>query len=60
MGLAIDFFGADRVLWASDHPFWDPNTTHEALAALKLAPGVKQAIEIGNATRLLGLETPAD
>jgi predicted TIM-barrel fold metal-dependent hydrolase len=55
MQLAIDFFGTDHVLFASDHPFWDPNRTHEALAALHLSPRARQAIESDNASRVLGL-----
>jgi aminocarboxymuconate-semialdehyde decarboxylase len=53
--LAIDFFGLDRIIFATDHPFWDPARTHEALAALNLPPGDLEAIESGNAIRVLGL-----
>jgi predicted TIM-barrel fold metal-dependent hydrolase len=54
--LAIDVLGPDRVMFASDHPFWDPRRTHDALAALELESGVLRAIRCDNATRVLGLE----
>jgi predicted TIM-barrel fold metal-dependent hydrolase len=53
--LAIDFFGVDHVIFATDHPFWDPSRTHEALQALKLSPEDLHAIEAGNAIRVLRL-----
>jgi predicted TIM-barrel fold metal-dependent hydrolase len=52
---AIDHFGADRVLYATDHPFWDPARTRDALAAVDLSEADRQAIEEGNARRLLGI-----
>jgi predicted TIM-barrel fold metal-dependent hydrolase len=53
--MAIDFFGLDHVMFATDHPFWDPRRTHDALAALDLGPEDLEAIESGNAARVLGL-----
>jgi predicted TIM-barrel fold metal-dependent hydrolase len=53
--LAIDFLGASHVLFASDHPFWDPARTHEALDELELTPQERAAINGGNARRVLGI-----
>jgi predicted TIM-barrel fold metal-dependent hydrolase len=56
LALGIDLFGADRVLYATDHPFWDPTWTNDALAEVDLSDADREAIEIGNAVRLLGLD----
>src|SRR5262245_55998039 len=57
----LDFFGADRMMFASDMPF-DPEggpgyirDTIAAIAALDLPPAVQQQIYEGNARRLLKL-----
>jgi aminocarboxymuconate-semialdehyde decarboxylase len=54
--MAVDYFGADHVLYATDHPFWDPARTREALAAVELSPEDRDAIESGNARRLLRID----
>jgi len=54
--LVIDYLGADRVLYATDHPFWDPARTREALAEVQLSSGDREAIETGNARRLLRID----
>jgi aminocarboxymuconate-semialdehyde decarboxylase len=51
----IDFFGVEHVLWGSDHPFWDPEWTNEAMAKLDLSDADREAIESGNAMRVLNL-----
>jgi len=56
MQLVIDYLGADRVLYATDHPYWDPAKTNEALAQLDLSDHDRTAIETGNAKRLLRIE----
>lgn len=56
MKLCIDYLGADRVLYATDHPFWDPGKTRDALAEVQLSDEDREAIEVGNARRLLGIE----
>jgi len=55
LSLVIDLLGADRVLYATDHPFWDPARTADAMAAVELSEEDRAAIERGNAERLLGL-----
>jgi predicted TIM-barrel fold metal-dependent hydrolase len=54
--LAIDFFGIQRILFATDHPFWEPQRTHAALADLGLNDKDLAAIQTDNAARLLGLD----
>jgi predicted TIM-barrel fold metal-dependent hydrolase len=57
----LDFFGAERVLFASDCPFDAENgalyiaETIAALASLGLPPATHEAIAFGNAERLFGL-----
>jgi len=55
LSLVVDYLGADRVLYATDHPFWDPARTREAMAEVELSSADREAIESGNARRLLGL-----
>jgi predicted TIM-barrel fold metal-dependent hydrolase len=59
----LDFYGADRVLFASDCPF-DPERgpgyirdTIAILEALDLTPEARDKICFRNAERLLGLKT---
>jgi predicted TIM-barrel fold metal-dependent hydrolase len=53
--LVVDLLGADHVLYATDHPFWDPARTRDALAEASLSDAQRTAIERDNAIRLLGL-----
>jgi aminocarboxymuconate-semialdehyde decarboxylase len=55
LSLAVDYLGTDRVLYATDHPFWDPARTRDALAEVELSEADREAIEVGNAQRLLGI-----
>lgn len=57
MQLGIEFFGADRVLYATDHPFWDPAKTNDALEQVQLSSGDREAIASGNARRLFRMDT---
>lgn len=56
LSLVSDFLGVDRLLYASDHPFWDPARTHDAIAALALDDAARTAIERGNAISVLNLQ----
>jgi predicted TIM-barrel fold metal-dependent hydrolase len=58
----LDFYGADRVLFASDCPF-DPERgpgyirdTIAIIEGLQLSPGDRDKICFGNAERLLGIK----
>jgi predicted TIM-barrel fold metal-dependent hydrolase len=57
--MAIELFGADRVLYATDHPFWRPAWTEAAVADLDLGPEVLRAIEHDNARRVFRLDRGA-
>jgi|1186.fasta_scaffold75898_1 predicted TIM-barrel fold metal-dependent hydrolase len=53
--LVASLLGVDRVLYATDHPFWDPDRTRDALAKMTLSDAERAGIERDNAISLLGL-----
>jgi aminocarboxymuconate-semialdehyde decarboxylase len=53
--LALDVFGADRVVLGTDTPFWDVGRGLETIAALDLPAGQLESICSRNARRLFGL-----
>jgi predicted TIM-barrel fold metal-dependent hydrolase len=60
LSLVIDYLGVDRVMYATDHPFWNPDWTRDALAQLDLSDDDREAIERGNASRVLGIGARGD
>jgi aminocarboxymuconate-semialdehyde decarboxylase len=60
LAMVVELLGADRVLYATDHPFWDPARTRDALAQVDLTPEQREAIETGNARRILGVAQEDD
>jgi len=52
---AYDFMGADRLLFASDHPWVEPGVTLNALRSLELPAAHEAKILSGNARRLFAL-----
>ena len=56
MQLAIDVLGVEKLLYATDHPFWDPAWTNDALDALGLSDADRAAIDTGNAKALFGID----
>ncbi|MCX7826752.1 MAG: amidohydrolase family protein [Verrucomicrobiae bacterium] len=52
MKLAYDFMGADRLLFASDHPWVEPKLIRDALESLNLPPGDLEKILTSNARKL--------
>lgn len=56
--MAIDYYGADRVLYGSDNPCWNPMAALEATEALSLDDEVMSALMLGNAEQLLDLAVP--
>lgn len=55
----FEFFGPAHVLFASDTPFSQPGPVLESLAALGAGAEALRQIKVGNARRLLRLDTPA-
>ena len=53
--LLVDFLGADRVMFGSDYPFWDPARSVKALEASELAPADDELVRVGTAERLFGV-----
>ena len=55
MRFALDFSGPDRLLFASDHPWVDPQLILETLRSLKLPAADERRILRDNARELFGL-----
>jgi aminocarboxymuconate-semialdehyde decarboxylase len=58
MKFAIEFFGADRVMYGSDYPCWDPKIALPLLEAVGLSPDDREKVLNGNARRILQLDAP--
>jgi predicted TIM-barrel fold metal-dependent hydrolase len=54
--LALDFFGVEKLMVGSDHPFWPMSMATEVLDSLGLAPADRAKIEFENAARLFALQ----
>jgi predicted TIM-barrel fold metal-dependent hydrolase len=54
--LAYDFFGPDRMLFATDYPYWSPQDAVASIEALDIPDDDKEKIWYRNAARLLKLE----
>ena len=52
----IDAYGADRVLFGTDYPMWDPQHELARLRGMHLAPETERKILYDNAAALFGLE----
>ena len=57
--LCCDFFGVDRVLHGTDHPFWPMSLGPRLLDKLELSPGDREKIEEKNAVRVFQIQVPA-
>jgi aminocarboxymuconate-semialdehyde decarboxylase len=55
----VDFFGVDRVMFGSDHPFWPMLPARRTLAEVGLTEQERLKIEHENAVRLFRLQVPA-
>lgn len=55
MKFGYDFMGPDRLLYASDHPWVDPQLIADGLRGLKLPPADERKIFSENAVKLFGL-----
>ena len=54
-----DFFGVDRVMHGTDHPFWPMRLGPMALDGAGLSPADRARVEHENAARLFGIQVPA-
>ncbi|MGK9051640.1 amidohydrolase family protein [Neorhizobium petrolearium] len=59
MRFAIEYFGADNVMYGTDYPCWDPAVCLKLLDEIEMTPAVKQKIFHDNAIRILGLKLSA-
>jgi predicted TIM-barrel fold metal-dependent hydrolase len=57
--LCCDFFGVDRVMHGTDHPFWPMPLGPRLLAQLELSPGDRAKIEHENAARVFRIQVTA-
>lgn len=60
IGMAIQYYGADRVLYGSDNPCWNPLAALHATEALALDQTVMDAVMRDNADRLIDLSVPSE
>lgn len=56
---AVEYFGADHVMYGSDYPCWNPATALELLEQAGLPAADRDKILRGNVRRVLGLRDPA-
>jgi predicted TIM-barrel fold metal-dependent hydrolase len=59
IAMTRDLLGVERMLFGTDHPFWDPKDAMRTARALEWPPDDLMALMGGNATRLLKLDGPA-
>jgi len=52
---AIEYYGADRVMYGSDYPCWDPATALALIEEIGLPAGDLEKILYHNACQILGL-----
>src|SRR5579871_2420417 len=56
---AIEYYGADRMMYGSDYPCWDPATALELLQQTGVSDTDKNKLFYSNARRILNLRDPA-
>ncbi len=57
--LCLDFFGEDRVMFGSDHPFWPVALAKKTLEEMHLADGTRNKVQHLNAARLFRVQDHA-
>ncbi len=58
MKFAVEYYGADNVMYGTDYPCWDPATALRLLDEINLSEQDKKKIFHDNAVRILGLKMP--
>jgi len=56
---AVEFYGADHVMYGSDYPCWSPADAIRLFEEIGLGPPEREKIMSGNARKLLNLDAPA-
>ena len=59
LSLCCDFFGVDRIMHGTDHPFWPMALGPRLLDQLGLSPEDRAKIEHKNAARVFRIQLPA-
>ena len=59
MKFAVEFFGADHVMYGSDYPCWSPADALRFFGEIGFSDEIQQKILSGNARRILRLDEPA-
>ncbi|MDE3074840.1 MAG: amidohydrolase [Chloroflexota bacterium] len=59
MKFAVEFYGADHVMYGSDYPCWSPAAALELFDKIGLSKEDQEKILYANARRILGLKDPA-
>ena len=59
IGFAIDYYGADNVMYGSDYPCWSPADALRFLEETGISDEDREKVLYGNARRILGLGDPA-
>jgi aminocarboxymuconate-semialdehyde decarboxylase len=54
--LGVEFFGADHVMFGSDHPYWPMPDSVQTLAAAALSPSQERAVRRGTAVKVMGID----
>jgi aminocarboxymuconate-semialdehyde decarboxylase len=54
-----DFFGVDRIMHGTDHPFWPMALGPRLLDQLELSADDREKIEEKNAVRVFRIQVPA-
>src|ERR1700743_1462259 len=55
---AVEFYGADHVMYGSDYPCWDPDAALKVLREAGLSEADQKKILNDNARRILNLREP--
>jgi aminocarboxymuconate-semialdehyde decarboxylase len=58
MRFAIEYFGADHILYGTDYPCWDSHAALRLFEAIELSPEDKAKILSGNIRRFMKLDAP--
>jgi aminocarboxymuconate-semialdehyde decarboxylase len=59
MKFALDYYGADNVMYGSDYPCWDPAIALKLIDEIGLSDSDKDKLFYSNARRILNLRDPA-